>query len=71
MISLIRDWYHRHFSDPQAMMLAMVLLIGAMLIYLFGNILTPLLVAAVCAYVLEGGVGRLERVGVPRSLAEM
>ncbi|MEM9604767.1 MAG: AI-2E family transporter [Pseudomonadota bacterium] len=69
MITLIREWYHRHFSDPQAMMLAMVLLIGATLIYLFGQILTPLLVAVICAYVLEGGVGRLERIGVPRSLA--
>lgn len=69
MISLIRNWYHRHFSDPQAMILAMVLLISAALIYLFGSILTPLLVAVICAYVLEGGVRRLERIGVPRSLA--
>lgn len=69
MISLIRDWYHRHFSDPQAMMLAMLMLIAAILIYLFGNILAPLLVAAVCAYVLEGVVLRLERIGIPRVIA--
>ncbi len=69
MISLIRDWYTRHFSDPQAMMLAMVLIIAGTLIYLFGNILAPLLVAAVCAYLLEGVVARLERIKVPRALA--
>ncbi len=69
MITLIRDWYTRHFSDPQAMMLAMVLIITAALIFLFGDILAPLLVAAVCAYVLEGVVARLERIGVPRVLA--
>jgi len=66
---VLRDWYRRHFSDPQAVILALLLVTGFALVYAFGDMLAPVLAAIVIAYLLEGLVGTLERRGVRRSLA--
>jgi len=67
MFDLIRDWYARNFTDPQAVILAFLLvcLFGAVL--LLGDILAPALVALVLAYLLEGVVGMMQRRGLPRT----
>jgi len=67
MFDLIRDWYHRNFTDPQAVILAFLLLGLFGLILLFGDILAPALMALVLAYLLEGVVGVLRRAGMPRT----
>jgi len=67
MFDLIRDWYDRNFSDPQAVILAFLLLTLFGLLLLFGNIMAPALVALVLAYLLEGVVGMMQRRGLPRT----
>lgn len=67
MFDLLRDWYHRNFTDPQAVILAFLLLFLFGLILLFGGILAPALVALVLAYLLEGVVSILQRAGMPRT----
>lgn len=67
MFDLIRDWYHRNFSDPQAVILAFLLLSLFGLILLFGDIMAPALVALVLAYLLEGVVSAMQRAGMPRT----
>lgn len=52
-------WYHRYFSDPQARVLALLLLAVLGVVLFLGEILTPVLAAVVVAYLLEGLVGRL------------
>ena len=69
MIEIIRNWYHRHFSDPQVVILALLLIIGFATIISLGDILAPLLGAVVFAYLLESVVGRLQRWGIPRIAA--
>ena len=69
MIEVIKQWYSRHFSDPQAVILTLSLLGLFALIVILGEIMTPVIAAMVLAYVLEGLVGRLERIGLPRVLA--
>ncbi|MGB0866298.1 MAG: AI-2E family transporter [Granulosicoccaceae bacterium] len=69
MLDLIHNWYQRHFSDPQAVILALFLVIASALILLLGNILAPLLIAAICAYLLEGVVRHMDRLGTPRGLS--
>lgn len=69
MIKFFRDWYYRYFSDPQAVLLAVVLAAGLTLVLTMGGVLAPALASAVIAYLLEGMVGQLERRGVPRFLA--
>lgn len=69
MIEILRDWYQRHFSDPQAVILALMLIIGFALIMFLGGILTPVIAAVVIAYVLEGVVEKLRRFHIPHVLA--
>jgi len=71
MLDIIRDWYARNFSDPQAVILALLLVVVFGLVWLFGDILAPVLVALVLAYLLEGLVQTMERWRVPRTLASV
>ena len=68
MLDVIKDWYNRNFTDPQAVILLLLLLFSLALILLLGDILAPVLVALVLAYLLEGVVATLVRVGVNRTL---
>lgn len=67
-MNVIRDWFARHFSDPQVVTLALFLGGGALLVILFGGYLTPVIAATVLAYLLEGSVARMERWHVPRPM---
>lgn len=69
MLEILKDWYHKNFSDPQAVILALVILSGIAVIFFLGNVLTPVLAGIVIAYVLEGLVGRISHLGVPRPLS--
>lgn len=68
-MNLITDWFKRHFTNPQVVFLTIVLLGISAIIYLFGNILGPVLASVVLAYVLEGAVKRIQVLGVKRILA--
>ena len=69
MISVLRSWYERHFSDPQAVILAILLLVGFAIILFLGDVLTPVIAAVVIAYTLEGLVKKLQRMKVPHIIA--
>lgn len=71
MLGIIRDWYARNFSDPQAVILAMLILVVSGLVWLFGNILAPVLVALVTAYLLEGVVATMMHWRVHRTVASV
>ncbi|WP_018863543.1 MULTISPECIES: AI-2E family transporter [Thioalkalivibrio] len=69
MIDVLREWYRRHFTDPQVVILAFLLLAGFLIIVFAGRILAPLLASLIIAYLLEGAVQKLIRLHVPRLLA--
>ena len=69
MFNLLFKWYKRRFSDPQAIALLVILIIGFCIIYFFSHILAPLLIAIVLAYLLEWPTQRLIHIGLSRSLA--
>ncbi|WP_311351848.1 AI-2E family transporter [Aggregatibacter segnis] len=70
MIEMFKSWYNRRFTDPQAMGLAAILLFGFVSIYFFSDLIAPLLVAIVLAYLLEWPVRLLnEKLKCPRLLA--
>ncbi|ADN75476.1 protein of unknown function UPF0118 [Ferrimonas balearica DSM 9799] len=69
MFNLVRNWYREKFSDPQAVTLAVILLVGFAVIYFYGSLIMPLLVAVVFAYMLESPVGWMTRQGIPRTLS--
>ncbi|NVK31823.1 MAG: AI-2E family transporter [Gammaproteobacteria bacterium] len=68
MFEIIKNWYERHFSDPNAV--ALVLVIGGVLaaVLLIGDVLAPVIVATVLAYLLEGVVMSMERFKIPRPI---
>ncbi len=69
MYSFVRDWMGRHFSDPQVIGLAFVLLASFFLIYATGQLLLPVFAGLVIAYLLEGLVALLVKRRVPRLAA--
>lgn len=68
-MQMVKDWFRRHFSDPQVVILAGVLLVGLLVVVFFGGMLAPVFTAVIIAYLLEGIVSRLEYWGVRRWLA--
>lgn len=69
MIAVLRRWFHRYFSDPQAVVLATLLITGFTIIMTMSEMLAPVLASLVIAYLLEGIIKNLERWHIPRFLA--
>ncbi|MGB5278677.1 MAG: AI-2E family transporter [Gammaproteobacteria bacterium] len=69
MIEFIKDWYDRNFSNPQAVLLVLIIVLGTGVILYWGDILAPVLASLVIAYALEGIVRRISYLGVPRLLS--
>jgi putative permease len=69
MISVFGRWYRRKFSDPDAAMLLILILFSTAILLLWGELIMPVLVAAVIAYLLDWPVNRLVNLGVSRTLS--
>jgi putative permease len=69
MIDVVKSWFEKHFSDPQAIILVTFLLFGVILVLYWGKILTPVIAGVVIAYILEGLVSNIIKLGVPRFVA--
>ncbi len=62
----VSDWLQRSLSDPQVVILALLLAFGFAVVLTLGDMLTPVLAGLVIAYLLEGVVASLERRGLYR-----
>jgi len=69
MINVIRQWFHHYFSDPQAVLLAILLISGLTILMTMSHMLAPVLASLVIAYLLEGLVKLLQTWRIPRWLA--
>jgi putative permease len=65
-MDLLKAWFKRTFSDPQVVLLGLILLIGFTIVFGLGPYLAPVFASMVIAYLLEAVVLRLELVGMPR-----
>ena len=54
MLEILQQWYRRHFTDPQTVIFAFILLIGGLLVFFLSKHLMPILVAIILAYLNEG-----------------
>lgn len=68
-MKIFLEWLRRHFSDPQVVILFVLLIFGTVVILTLGKILTPLIAAVVIAYLLDSIVEFLRRRKVPRFAA--
>lgn len=62
-------WLRRQLADPQIVALTLIVLLLAVSVWLFGQILAPLLASLVIAYLLDGLATRLRGHGVPHTAA--
>ena len=69
MFDSLNAWYRRYLSDPQAVLLFVILLSSIFIFWAIGKILVPLFAAIIIAYLLEGPTHKLESYRVPRLLA--
>lgn len=65
-MDVIKAWFRRSFSNPQVVILALLLVLGFASILLLGHMLIPVVAAAIIAYLLESPVLFLGRRGLPR-----
>lgn len=65
-MELLKDWFRRSFSDPQVVILGLVLVIAFAIIIGLGKWLAPMFASIVIAYLLEALVSQLVKRGMPR-----
>lgn len=65
-MNILREWYSRYSSDPQVVILAVLLIVGFIVVLTMGEMLAPVIVGAIIAYLLDGVVGKCNRLGAPR-----
>ncbi len=71
MLEMLTKWYKRHFSNPQVVILALMLIAIFTIVLIWGEILLPLMVAVVIAYLLEAVVQQVTKRGVGRDVASL
>ncbi|MFL1513568.1 MULTISPECIES: AI-2E family transporter [Pseudomonas] len=69
MFKVLRDWIQRYFSDEEAVVLAVLLILGFTAVLTLGGMLAPVLAGMVLAYLMQGLVVVLERWRVPGGVA--
>ncbi|ABY69328.1 AI-2E family transporter [Actinobacillus pleuropneumoniae] len=70
MFEMFQSWYKQKFNDPQTVALLGILLIGFGIIYFFSDLIMPLLIAIVFAYLLEWPIKLLtQKLKFPRLLS--
>ena len=68
-MKIVIEWFRRFLTDPQAVILLVLLVVGSAIILLMGKMLAPVIAGVVIAYLLEGLVKVLRRQGLPRLAA--
>ncbi len=64
MLKIIRSWFEKYFSDEEAVIVFLLLVISTFLILTLGPLVTPVIASIVIAYILQGLVVKLQRLGV-------
>ncbi|MDG5498913.1 AI-2E family transporter [Marinobacter sp. BGYM27] len=65
MVRIIRGLAHKYFSDDEAVILFLLLILGTLGIIWLGHMLAPVIAAIIIAFILQGLVTRLTHSGVP------
>jgi putative permease len=65
MFKVLRDWMQRYFSDEEAVVLAVLLVLAFTIVLTLGGMLAPVLAGLVLAFLMQGMVVQLERLRMP------
>lgn len=69
MLEVLKQWYRRSFQDPQAAVLMWFIIFILILFIALGQILKPVFVSIVIAYLLDGMVDRFVKLKIPHTLS--
>ena len=69
MREVLTRWYQRYLSEEEAVILLMLLVVALVVMLMFGEILAPVLVAVILAYLMQGVANVLRHRGVPAELS--
>ena len=69
MIKVIQAWFNRYFSDPEAVLLIVLIGITLFLVLIMGHILAPIIISVIFAYLLDWIVRYLQKCRMPRLAA--
>ena len=59
MLNYLKQWYDENFTDPNQVSLALIVIFSVLITYILIQTISPILVAIVLAYMLEGLVQNL------------
>ncbi|MFW6415237.1 MAG: AI-2E family transporter [Thermodesulfobacteriota bacterium] len=68
-MNILKKWYQDYLTDPQIMILLLVCAGAILILMTMGEMLTPVIISLILAYLLEGLVHQLERTRMPRLAA--
>jgi putative permease len=69
MFEYINSWYRRYFTDPQAALLVVLLVVAFAIVFTMGQMLAPFFAAIIIAYLLEGPAQKIQKKVTSRSLS--
>jgi len=69
MKTILLEWFKRYFSEPEAALLFIFIIIGVLMLSFLSDMLAPLFASVVIAYLLEWGVNGLQRLKMPHTMA--
>lgn len=69
VLKVLKGWVDRYLSDPEVVLLLILLVGGFFVLKYFGHILTPIFISIVIAMLLQSWMNRLEKYKCPHALA--
>ncbi|AKH70327.1 putative permease [Spongiibacter sp. IMCC21906] len=69
MLATFRSWFDRLFAEEETVVLLLILVGSFLLMFVLGNVLVPLIASVVLAFMIQGLIARLVRMGASHWLA--
>ena len=69
MLRILRGLAHKYFSDEEAVILFLILVTGTIFVIWFGAMLAPAIASLIIAFILQGLVTKMVKLGVPELVA--
>ncbi len=71
MVRILRGLAHKYFSDDEAVILFLLLVLGTLAVIFFGQMLAPVIASVIIAFILQGLVTKLNQLGIPEMVSIM
>ena len=69
MFKVVTDLYERYFSEEEALIFTLLLIVGTVVMMTLGGVIAPLLWSLVITFILQGLVNSMQRLRVPYKVA--